>query len=600
MALRIPLVQVSGQVQQLAAADDLDLSVNDLHVEDVFASGEVTADNIPVELDADEDIYVSTSGNDVTGDGSVGNPYLTIFRAAQHFNLLIPGTNVISVILSAGSHDVDETITFTYQYGSNLEWVGDAEDVATPTISSIDATATTGSSPYTGLEWIEYDLDLSAANPDPVVGNFVYLEGCTGGSNPGGLNGLAEVMSVSSGTATCRLWRRVGTTELPSGAVTVASAKLLRTVLNFTADDHGMNIQGPYDMGNWSGVVFKGNDTAVGSSKRGVRLFTGAGLRSASGFTAGVNIDGLHLYQWNTGYEIIGSGATVYALEGSVSKCTARGFRIDNGASVRFTGGVVHGCGTIAVNCSSGADCEFSTTNIHSVANPVSADRGSVGVSSCLIEFDQGGQTAITATNGGFVRADGATLTGFATNYAPPADTYDDGSYILVASEWAFGTNGTTRTRVSSTGVVTSGSVLQPAKIVYGYGSGANYTVTNTSAEVDEGTDSAIVIDEAGTYSLRGSVSLRYSGATFAGTEVITLKLRRTNNTAADVTNSSVALVAFGLTTFNGSIQVPVREVTYATSNTDDRIALFIDVSAGPSAGSLLVTESHIVAERIS
>lgn len=549
-----------------------------------------------VQLTADADIYVDPAGSDTTGDGSSGAPYATIFRAMEHVNTLIPGTHLITINLSADTHTITQTINFTYPYSSNLEWVGDVEDVSSPTISSISGTATTGSSPYTGLEYIEFSLDLAAATPDPIAGEFVYLEGCTGGTNPNGLNGLSEIMSVTSGVATCRLWRRVGTTELPSGAITVSSAKLIRTVFSFTADDHGIFVSGPFDMGHWSGVVFKGNDTAVGSSKRGIRLFTGAGIRAASQTP---NVDGLHVYQWNTGYEIIGSGASAYILEGSVAKCTARGFRIDNGASVRFTGGVVSGCGTIAVNVSSGADAEFSTTYFHSCQQVGVVDRGSLSVASCPIDFDQGAQTALQATNNGFIRADGATITGYTTDYDPPADTQDQGCWISVSTDWGFGTNGTQRSTVNSSGLVAAGSTFQPNHTVAGYGSGTNYTVTNSSAEVDEGTDSAITLDQAGTYVISGGASLRYSGATFGSSEVITFKLRRTNNTAADLTNSAVALVAFQLTTFSGSMSICVNTVEYTTSNTDDRIALFIDVSSGPSAGSLLVTDSYIFAERI-
>lgn len=174
----------------------------------------------------------------------------------------------------------------------------------------------------------------------------------------------------------------------------------------------------------------------------------------------------------------------------------------------------------------------------------------------------------------------------------------EKGSGGGTARALALGTDGTVRTQIGATGVVASGSCFQPGYVIAGYGVGTAYTVTNSSAEIDRGTtDSAIVLDQAGTYLLTGHVTLAYNAATFAS-GLITLKLRRTNNTAADIANSSVAALAFVLTTFTGGLQLATAPASYTTAATDDRIALFIDVSAGPSAGTLTVTHDSIFAER--
>jgi len=133
------------------------------------------------------------------------------------------------------------------------------------------------------------------------------------------------------------------------------------------------------------------------------------------------------------------------------------------------------------------------------------------------------------------------------------------------------------------------------------YAVGTAYALTNSSAALDFGTtDPALTISTAGTYMLFGRVKLDYTGATFAAVRTVTLKLRRTNNTAADVSNSSTAFLTQIITTLTftaGSISLP--PVVYTTTNTNDSVTIFGDVSVAPTAGSLDATEASIVAVRL-
>ena len=133
------------------------------------------------------------------------------------------------------------------------------------------------------------------------------------------------------------------------------------------------------------------------------------------------------------------------------------------------------------------------------------------------------------------------------------------------------------------------------------YGVGTAYTLTTSSAAVDLGTtDPAITVDKTGTYALRAKVVLKYNGATFAANQNVTIKLRRTNNTAADVSNSSTVIVTGIVTTVTESFAtVSLPEVIYTTTNTDDSITIYADVATAPSAGSLDVTEASIFAQRL-
>lgn len=147
--------------------------------------------------------------------------------------------------------------------------------------------------------------------------------------------------------------------------------------------------------------------------------------------------------------------------------------------------------------------------------------------------------------------------------------------------------------------VLTDGSDKNYSLTVYG--AGTAYALTNTPAAIDLGTtDPVKVIDKAGTYILFARVNLQYAGATFAANRTVTLSLQRTNNTPAAVTNSSTALGTGVTTTVTGTMAVVnLPPVLYTTTNTDDSLTIYADVSVVPSAGALNATEASIVAVRL-
>ena len=142
------------------------------------------------------------------------------------------------------------------------------------------------------------------------------------------------------------------------------------------------------------------------------------------------------------------------------------------------------------------------------------------------------------------------------------------------------------------------------AKINYNlsaYGVGTAYSLTNSAAAIDLGTtDPVVVLDKVGTYLISGQVNLAYTGATVA-TETATIKVRRTNNTAADL-SAVVVLdlpVSTVLTHTYGIFQIP--PFLYTTAATDDSITLFANVSAALGAGTIDATAigTSLVAVRL-
>lgn len=134
------------------------------------------------------------------------------------------------------------------------------------------------------------------------------------------------------------------------------------------------------------------------------------------------------------------------------------------------------------------------------------------------------------------------------------------------------------------------------------YATGTVYTLTATPAAVDFGTtDPTITLNAVGTYAIRARVKVALNGATFAANRTLTVKLRRTNNTAADVADSSTTYVVPITTTITNTLAViELPEVLYTTANTNDVLTIFADISVTPSAGSISIDEASIVAVRLS
>lgn len=132
-------------------------------------------------------------------------------------------------------------------------------------------------------------------------------------------------------------------------------------------------------------------------------------------------------------------------------------------------------------------------------------------------------------------------------------------------------------------------------------GTGTPYALTDTAAAINLGTtDPALVVDQPGTYLLFGQVHLAANGATVVA-ETAALKIRRTNNTAADVSQVlPVDLPAMTTLTHTlGTFLIP--PILYTTANSDDALSLFGNVSAALGAGTIDATAigTSLLAQRL-
>jgi hypothetical protein len=163
------------------------------------------------------------------------------------------------------------------------------------------------------------------------------------------------------------------------------------------------------------------------------------------------------------------------------------------------------------------------------------------------------------------------------------------------------------RVRIDSVALNLKACALQLNSVAYFnpltvYAAGTVYTLTATNAAVTFGTTSPIVtVSAAGTYAVRARIKVSLNGATFAATRTLTVKLRRTNNTATDLANSSTTYIVPILATLTNTLAIiELPEVLYTTALTNDTIQLFSDISVLPSAGTISIDEASIVAVRLS
>ncbi len=132
-------------------------------------------------------------------------------------------------------------------------------------------------------------------------------------------------------------------------------------------------------------------------------------------------------------------------------------------------------------------------------------------------------------------------------------------------------------------------------------------TATYAAADFTSGTDPAVSLTTAGTYKIEADLCVQYASAAYylSATKNITFKLRRTNNTAADLTNTEVtnylssSTVGGGFGEYDTQMCMTITADDYTTTNTNDSITVFGDLQALPDAGSVDVNYLSIYAERI-
>lgn len=141
------------------------------------------------------------------------------------------------------------------------------------------------------------------------------------------------------------------------------------------------------------------------------------------------------------------------------------------------------------------------------------------------------------------------------------------------------------------------GSLSNTAASSQTIASGTAYTLTASNADVAFGTTSPIVtLGATGTYLISVTIQTQLSGASFAAAQSVSYNLRRTNNTAADISGStfSAPLSTVAITTVTDAAPAITITYLYSTTNATDTVGIRGVVSATPSLGSVTCSAATI------
>jgi hypothetical protein len=122
---------------------------------------------------ADRTIYVDVSGNDTTGDGSIGNPYKTIYKALTTIGYNMDG-HTITIKLSSGIFQYDASCDYirtqqangeivlqgTKVYDTSILQITQPNPTTDPFTYNVSVNEVTPS--WTNNQWRKYFIDVSA------------------------------------------------------------------------------------------------------------------------------------------------------------------------------------------------------------------------------------------------------------------------------------------------------------------------------------------------------------------------------------------------------------------------------------------------------
>lgn len=271
-------------------------------------SGGVVTDTYLVggsELGSTLNLYISVSGSDTTGDGSLENPYATFSGPVNYFRTMqIAPATYIYINFLDGVHTLNSlSINTTHlPYHDRMYIYG-------TTVLLRNITSVQSSSGSAGGYSVIYNLDdVSNMN----VGEYVLVnDNATGGTNPKYACGVHEITNVDAVNSriTVLSTHRKGS---PSGAVT-ATIEVFKTIINQYSTSNGISAQFGKHL-KIGGFVLVGGTSGTGI----VSADGGSIVRDSSSFPVGISGFATGAYAARNGFLDISqcgaSGANGYGV----------------------------------------------------------------------------------------------------------------------------------------------------------------------------------------------------------------------------------------------------------------------------------------------
>ena len=384
------------------------------------ANFEIESAPWPLTLTANETIYVRTTGNDTTGDGSSVFPFLTLERTVGHIGGLYIGDYTVTVDIGEGVFTEAGTITFMHPFGSQVIFQGVSERISSLTTASISGTTSYG---FNNLYYRDITMVLPVGK-SVSVGDYIGFATASGGTNPNAVIGMHKVSVWVSGTrtATVQVAYRNGS-ETPSGTIT-CDVDLVKTVIAFS-DRNGIRISGPYYGGAWRGLVIQGDWNGSNSSVYGIWSLNGAVVSVAgadtSGYACGIVGFKNAIYAQNN--------SLIFADYGYMSKHGQHVCMAQNGGILSLRTARISACNNYGIYAFNGSTVAANACKVVGTGNnSVTSYQGSfIDITSSFVG-ESNSTTSVYADRWSGIDGTGATVD---DAISPSTDGNNDGSYVI-------------------------------------------------------------------------------------------------------------------------------------------------------------------------
>ena len=345
----------------------------------------VQGNDKPTKISTNTTVYVSTTGSDVTGDGTSGNPFATPQQALTYLNgFYIDSGVTVTISLADGYYSLTTTIQCAHPQGKQITIAGTT--TYSKTLSSIQSSAGAGGA------WT-YIVNLTSV-ANIAVGDAILIPGSvTGGTRPTHLAGCYIISNVDVPNSRVTFASAHKYATASSGAVT-GTVTIVKTKITSTAS-FIITLNNLQYLGALEKIVLVGSGSTagirlVGKSQIIVQATT-VGISTCT-IGAWVSSNSTFIYDGYisdcTTYCIlaeVGSLTSSYASAGVFTGSTY-GIRLIFGSTSNHIGATVSGCTTghsgsytvsgqiwnnIISGCTTGVYCEYggvfvTTTNTYS------------------------------------------------------------------------------------------------------------------------------------------------------------------------------------------------------------------------------------------
>jgi hypothetical protein len=241
----------------------------------------------------DTTFYVSTTGDDDTGDGSSGSPWATPHKAFDYLaDYWIPVDVAVTIQCGDGTYTFSEELNIKHPCGYQITLT--SENLLERTMSSVQ------SSSGSQRAWsVVVNLNSVA---DIEVGDFAYFHLPSGGTLPAHFGGVWEITNVDSGNSRITVLCTSNYTSAPSGSVSSDDVYIFKTI--FDGETNGVHVISATAIQNAtiSNLCLHGKTST--DYKYGLLLWDShlqlAGVVGVSGGRRGVVVDGVSTLRFST------------------------------------------------------------------------------------------------------------------------------------------------------------------------------------------------------------------------------------------------------------------------------------------------------------